>query len=121
MADARRFPRWVFGHGEDADPRFTLANERTFLAWTRTALALVAGGVALEAIALPIQPTLLSVAADILLVLGLVVAAMAWFRWARTERAARERRPLPGASPSALLAVGVTVVAVLLTIGIVLR
>jgi len=121
MTDARRFPQWVFGHGEDADPRFTLANERTFLAWTRTALALVAGGVALEAISLPIQPTLLSVSADILLVLGFVVAAMSWFRWARTERAAREQRPLPGASPSALLAVGVTVVAVLLTIGLVLR
>ena len=27
------------------DYRFSLANERTFLAWTRTALALIAGGV----------------------------------------------------------------------------
>ncbi|HEY8318348.1 MAG TPA: DUF202 domain-containing protein [Amnibacterium sp.] len=117
MADARRFPNWVFGHGEEPDPRFTLANERTFLAWTRTALALVAGGVALEALALPIQPGLLSASADILLVLGLVIAPMAWLRWALTERAAREGRPLPGASPSALLAVGMTVVAVLLTVG----
>ena len=32
--------------GRDPDPRFTLANERTFLAWNRTALSLVAGGLA---------------------------------------------------------------------------
>lgn len=31
--------------GEEPDPRFTLANERTFLAWTRTALALLASAV----------------------------------------------------------------------------
>lgn len=30
----------------EPDYRFTLANERTFLAWIRTALALLAGGVA---------------------------------------------------------------------------
>jgi len=44
--------RWVAGpgdEGEEPDPRFTLANERTFLAWVRTALALVAGGIGLEA------------------------------------------------------------------------
>ena len=32
--------------GTDPDPRFTFANERTFLAWNRTALALIAGGLA---------------------------------------------------------------------------
>ena len=44
--------RWVEGpgpEGEEPDPRFTLANERTFLAWIRTALALVASGIGLEA------------------------------------------------------------------------
>ncbi|HBH59897.1 MAG TPA: hypothetical protein DDY41_17580, partial [Arthrobacter bacterium] len=35
--------------GTEPDPRFTLANERTFLAWIRTALALLAGGIAIEA------------------------------------------------------------------------
>ena len=34
-----RFPRHVFEAGAEPDPRFTLANERTFLAWIRTALA----------------------------------------------------------------------------------
>ena len=32
--------------GEEPDPRFTLANERTFLAWIRTSLAFLAGGIA---------------------------------------------------------------------------
>ncbi|WP_283215114.1 DUF202 domain-containing protein [Pseudofrankia sp. DC12] len=32
--------------GTDPDYRFSLANERTFLAWIRTALALLAGGIA---------------------------------------------------------------------------
>ena len=34
--------------GEDPDPRFTLANERTFLAWIRSSLAFLAGGLAIE-------------------------------------------------------------------------
>ena len=47
-------PAWqhrLLAGGEEPDPRFTLANERTFLAWVRTALALLAGGVAVEAFA----------------------------------------------------------------------
>ena len=44
-----RLARRVFPEGTEPDPRFTLANERTFLAWMRTALAFIAGGVALEA------------------------------------------------------------------------
>ena len=49
-----RFPRWVFGAGDEPDARFTLANERTFLAWIRTSLALSAAGVALVAVELPV-------------------------------------------------------------------
>ena len=43
----RLFPDDPRSVGEEPDYRFTLANERTFLAWIRTALALIAGGVAL--------------------------------------------------------------------------
>ena len=38
-ADPRR-------HGHEPDYRFTLANERTFLAWIRTSLGLMAVGLA---------------------------------------------------------------------------
>ncbi|MBM4509720.1 DUF202 domain-containing protein, partial [Rhodococcus hoagii] len=34
-----------FPGGEDPDPRFTLANERTYLAWVRTGLGLIAAAV----------------------------------------------------------------------------
>ncbi|HET8988949.1 MAG TPA: DUF202 domain-containing protein, partial [Humibacillus sp.] len=53
--EARRFPRSVYEHGEDPDPRFSLANERTFLAWVRTSLAFVAAGLAVEALELPVS------------------------------------------------------------------
>ena len=44
----------VYAHGHDPDPRFSLANERTFLAWVRTGLALVAGAAAVDALDLPL-------------------------------------------------------------------
>lgn len=46
MSEDRR-PRGVYGVGEEPDPRFSLANERTSLAWMRTGLGLVGGGVAI--------------------------------------------------------------------------
>ena len=42
--ERHRFPATVYRHGTEPDPRFTLANERTLLAWIRTALGLIAGG-----------------------------------------------------------------------------
>ena len=65
-----RFPRSVHGVGEEPDPRASLANERTFLAWVRTALALAAGGVALEALDLPVAGGLRLAAALLLVALG---------------------------------------------------
>ena len=49
----RRFPKSVYKLGTEPDPRFSLANERTFLAWLRTSLAFIAAGVALEAVGFP--------------------------------------------------------------------
>lgn len=40
--------RWFLPGGIEPDPRFTLANERTFLAWIRTSFALIAGSIALK-------------------------------------------------------------------------
>src|SRR5215212_6695060 len=101
----RRFPRGVYGVGEEPDPRFSLANERTFLAWMRTSLALSAAGVALEALDLPIGPGLRLACAVLLIGLGLLAPVQAWFGWAATERALRRSRPLPAPRLAPVLAV----------------
>ncbi|MGG5260646.1 DUF202 domain-containing protein [Phycicoccus avicenniae] len=92
----RRRPGYVYDHGTDPDPRFSLANERTFLAWTRTGLALLAGAAALDALDLPLPDTLQAVLAALLAVAGVVVAGTSCWTWARVERAMREGAPLPG-------------------------
>jgi putative membrane protein len=106
--DPRR-PRWVFRAGSEPDPRFSLANERTFLAWIRTSLALLAGGVALEALDLPIADPWASISAILLVVLGILSPVWAWLGWARAERAARTASPLPAPTGSTMLAIGVVV------------
>lgn len=116
----RRFPRGVYARGTEPDARFSLANERTFLAWVRTALALLAGGVALEALDVPVEPHLRLAASVVLLVLGLVAPAQAWFGWARAERALREQRPLP-APAGGPLAAGVALAGVLVLVGLLVR
>ena len=116
--DERRFPRWVYGTGTDPDARFSLANERTFLAWIRTSLALLAGGVALEALELPVQADLRFAAALVLVTLGVLAPALAWIGWARAERAVRTRSSLPAPSAFGLLVVGVCAAGVLVLIGL---
>lgn len=117
----RRFPRRVFGHGDEPDPRLTLANERTFLAWIRTALALLAAGIALEALTLPIVPAYGTSASIVLLVLGTLAPAQAWVGWMRVERAMRLGRSLPSPTLAGPLGLGVAVAGVLLLLGLVLR
>ena len=96
---ARRRARWparVYGVGHEPDPRFTFANERTFLAWIRTALALLAGGIAVEAFTpAAFDPALRTLLAVTLLVLAMIMALAAGLRWLRVERAMRRRAPLP--------------------------
>lgn len=106
----RRFPRRVYRSGQDPDARFTLANERTFLAWIRTALAMTAGGVALESLALGIQPGLRHAASVVLIVAGILTPVSAWLSWMAVEAALRRHRPLP--APVFALPVGLTVVVV---------
>lgn len=117
----RRFPSSVYALGEEPDPRFSLANERTFLAWTRTALALIAGGVALEVLGLDLHPGFRLAASLLLMVTGTVVAPLAWWEWMRAERALRQSRPLPGALSAILLAVVVVTVGLLVLAGVLWR
>ncbi|WP_268797313.1 YidH family protein [Pseudomonas huanghezhanensis] len=86
----------LLGPGCEPDPRFTLANERTFLAWIRTALAFLAGGVAVEAFTGEVfSHDLRRAVALTLLVLAMLVSASACVRWLKVERAMRQRKPLP--------------------------
>ena len=75
------------------DYRFSLANERTFLAWLRTGLALVGGGLAVAQF-LP-DGALRTGLAVALMGLGAAVAVRAVDHWARCERAMRQNRDLP--------------------------
>ncbi|MFJ2544039.1 YidH family protein [Microbacterium sp. NPDC087589] len=117
----RRFPTSVYGTGEEPDPRFSLANERTFLAWTRTALALIAGGVALEVLGLDLHPGFRLAASLVLIIAGTAVAPLAWWEWMRTERALRQSKPLPGAVSAVILGVVVLAVGLLVIAGVVWR
>lgn len=83
---------------EDKEPdyRFTLANERTFLAWIRTALGLLAGGVAVR----QLIPRFTTPGATVVLAvacvsLAAVLAAFSYPRWRRVQRAMRAGAPLP--------------------------
>lgn len=95
--------------GDEPDYRFTLANERTFLAWVRTALALAAGGLASVGL-LDEFP-----GADVLglglLALSFLTAASAYRRWALSERSMRLNEPLPSSRLPMLMAIGTAVVA----------
>ncbi|KQB85752.1 YidH family protein [Corynebacterium lowii] len=90
------FARRLFPRGTEPDPRFTLANERTFLAWTRSALAFIAAGVALKAFGGEVAEGALCTALAVgACCLGVLIAVGAAVRWVQVERAMREDRPLP--------------------------
>jgi inner membrane protein YidH len=110
----QRRPHWVYDAGQEPDPRYTLANERTFLAWVRTALAMLAGGVALHALGLPDTVWVRNALAITLVLFGGLVTVFAMVRWARVERAMRNHTPLPAFNLGFLLTGAVIVGAVLL-------
>ncbi|KQR39957.1 YidH family protein [Microbacterium sp. Leaf159] len=114
----RRFPDRVYREGEEPDPRFSLANERTFLAWLRTALAMYAAAFALEALALPDAVAWRIAAAAVFLVLGTLAALQAWFGWSAAETAMRRSSPMPDLGVGGVIVIGIIVAAALVTIGI---
>lgn len=101
--------------------RFTLANERTFLAWTRTALALIAGGVALEVLGLDLHEDLRLIASLLLIIGGVCIPITAWIDWMGTERALRLSESIPRSPLGTLLAILVTVIGVLVLLAVLLR
>lgn len=98
-------PDWQC-QGQEPDYRFSLANERTFLAWIRTALALLAGGLVLEQFALQLEPRWLLTSLSLALaLLAAGLSAAAYWRWRDNEIAMRHNAPLPHAQSVLLLAV----------------
>jgi putative membrane protein len=104
--------------GTEPDPRFTFANERTFLAWSRTALALVVAGLGVVQLLppfprVPVGRHLLGVP---LIVLGAVLAVAAYVEWVHNQRALRRGEPLPRSILPYLVAATVTGVAAIAAI-----
>ena len=105
----------------EPDARYTFANERTFLAWIRTALALVAAGLAViqllppfhgirwgrHAIGIP------------LIVLGALIAVLSYRDWMANQRAMRRDEPLPRSWLPTVLAVTITAIGVIAAVVVV--
>jgi putative membrane protein len=83
--------------GAEPDARYTLANERTFLAWNRTALALVIAGLGIVQLLPPFPgvPWGRHVIGVPLIVLGAAVSVTSYLEWQRTQTAMRRGDPLP--------------------------
>lgn len=112
MSTRRRWPSWVYSTGEEPDYRFSFANERTFLAWIRTSMALLAAAVALDVVELSVPHAVQVGLMVVLACLGLVSAVAAWFRWAAAERAIRNKAPLPSMGFALILVLGISIAAV---------
>jgi putative membrane protein len=98
----------------EPDVRFTYANERTFLAWNRTALALIATGVAATQLLPRFDITwgrrLLGLP---LIALGALLAVTSFTHWRANDRAMRRGQPLPQSRIPLVLSVGIGVIAVI--------
>jgi putative membrane protein len=98
--------------GTEPDARFTFANERTFLAWSRTALALVVGGLAIAQLLPPFPgvPWGRHIIGTPLILLGCAVSVVSYAEWRASQVALRHGRPLPRSRLPRILAIAITVI-----------
>ncbi|MFD0364485.1 YidH family protein [Nocardia sp. GCM10030253] len=107
---------------EELDYRFTLANERTFLAWIRTSLGLLAGGVAVHTLVQPFHLSGLRRALALsCILLAVIVAIGAYSHWRRVGAAMRRGDPLPATVMVPILSAGIALVSVLACVAVLLR
>jgi putative membrane protein len=105
----------------EPDARYTFANERTFLAWTRSALAFIVAGLGIVQLLPPFPGVpwgrhLLGIP---LIVLGAVIAVIGHRQWTANQRALRRGEPVQrSALPQILVAsiVGLAVVAAIVVL-----
>ena len=116
------FGRDLRNVGRTPDYRWSLANERTFLAWIRTSLALIGGGLAIGQFLpeLPVPHVRDAVAVG-LVGFGAASAVRAVRHWTLTERAMRLGEDLPASRFPAVLALVLAAGGLLLVLGMVLR
>jgi len=100
--------------------QFQLANERTYLAWLRTSLALVASGVAAARLLSGQTLRWAWETVGVLLILaGVATAAVARRRWRAMDAAVRAGQPLPAPGIAVIIA-GVIVLCGLITTALLL-
>jgi putative membrane protein len=97
----------------EPDVQLSFANERTFLAWERTALGLITAGLAitqlLPSFDFPGGRRLIGLP---LIALGVLIAAVSYWEWRRNQEAIQFDQPLPRSRLPLIVAVVVTIVAV---------
>jgi putative membrane protein len=116
----RAWARRLLAEGTAPDPRFTLANERTFLAWIRTSLAVVAAGIGIALTGGLIAKPLRIGAAAVFSTAGALLAVAAFHRWLRTERALRRAEAPPPPALAPLISYGLAVATLALLVALLL-
>jgi putative membrane protein len=109
-------PQRIRAQGETPDYRFSLANERTFLAWLRTALALIGGGFAVDQFLPDLRWAVRAGLAFALIGAGVLCAVRAVNHWVRCELAMRRGEDLPVSRFPTLLALVVAVVSIAMVV-----
>lgn len=109
-------PERIRDEGDTPDYRFSLANERTFLAWLRTALALIGGGFAVDQFLPDLGWGWRIGLALALLAAGVLSSLRAVNHWVRCERAMRRNEDLPVSRFPTVLSLAVAVVALAMVV-----
>ncbi|QEU95436.1 YidH family protein [Streptomyces kanamyceticus] len=109
-------PERIREDGDTPDYRFSLANERTFLAWLRTALALIGGGFAVDQFLPDLRWAWRIGLALALLAAGVLCSLRAVNHWVRCERAMRRGEDLPASRFPTFLGLAVAVVALAMVV-----